>query len=72
MAKSYIFAVEWVAFNDNFEQAPSLDALLNQVTVKLVADLYGKPVKKVAQDVLSLKLEYLNSYDEPVRARAKK
>lgn len=56
MAK-YKDAVAWIAYNDetDLRMPDDLPTIQDLVTVLLVADLWGKPQRKVAEDVLKLR-----------------
>jgi hypothetical protein len=53
MAARYFDAIRWIAFNDDPALGTSDSKAIEQMmTVALVADLFGKPVRVVATDVI--------------------
>lgn len=50
---SYARAVEWVALNDNAGDNEGLESVAGYISVVLIADLWNKSAKTVAQDVLN-------------------
>ncbi|MCA9073038.1 MAG: hypothetical protein KDA84_29150 [Planctomycetaceae bacterium] len=51
---SYRYAVKWIALNDSWGDPEALDpeSVQHQITVVLIADLFGVLREKVAQDVV--------------------
>lgn len=48
---SYRHAVQWIALNDDPETGDNEEVIADQISVVLVADLFGVTCTKVAADV---------------------
>jgi hypothetical protein len=52
----YKEAVRWIAFNDETAEL-QIDSVAEQISVALVADIWGKERMKVAEDVMALRID---------------
>lgn len=53
-AKGYVFAIEWIAYNDEpGDEDP--EAISGYISTGLVADLFDKPRSIVTLDILSIR-----------------
>lgn len=52
--RMYEDAVSWIAMNDEPTET-KLEALQQQITIVLVADIFDMPVAKVAKDILKFR-----------------
>lgn len=59
-SKKYLYAVEWIALNDNpgSVDATDTDALFGQVSVALISDVFSIPRTIVAKDVADFRLKH--------------
>lgn len=48
-------AVAWIAYNDDPASGPDFDSLRGQITVLLVADIFGLDADEVARRVCGLR-----------------
>ena len=55
----YAKAVEWIALNDDpgCDHCHDLDTVANMISVSLVADVFNKYHKQVANDIIKLRLK---------------
>lgn len=71
---SYKKAVAWIALNDEplWVDLEDLEAISEMISVQLIAELFGKPEKKVAQDVLKYRITYGDTQEkaaDPMKSR---